>query len=56
MLDLDQLPEAFLPALYAATAMSLNAAEAAAVVGLFFIGVLFLSRILYALGIREQPY
>ncbi|MEK4031768.1 CDP-archaeol synthase [Methylocystis sp. IM3] len=53
---LDQLPEALLPAFYAATAMSLTAAEAAAVVGLFFIGVLFLSRILYVLGIRERPY
>lgn len=55
-LGLDQIPESLLPALYAVARMSLSAADAAILVGLFFFGELFLSRLLYALGVREQPY
>jgi CDP-2,3-bis-(O-geranylgeranyl)-sn-glycerol synthase len=55
-LGVDQVPESLLPALYAAFALSLSAGDVVAVVGLFFVGELFLSRLLYALGLREQPY
>ncbi|GLI94753.1 CDP-archaeol synthase [Methylocystis echinoides] len=55
-LGLDQIPESLLPALYAVFELSLSAGDVAAVVALFFVGELFLSRVLYALGLREQPY
>ncbi len=53
---LDQIPEALFPALYAMAELSLSAGEAAVVVATFLVGGLLLSRLLFSLGIREQPY
>lgn len=53
---LDYFPESLLPALYAATIMPLTFVETATLLALFFVGGLLLSRVLYALKIREQPY
>lgn len=55
-LGLDHFPESALPVLYAATIMPLTMREAALVIALFLVGGFFLSRMLYALHIREQPY
>lgn len=55
-LGLDQIPESLLPALYAATLAPLSVADVALVVLCFFAAELMLSRLLYALRIREQPY
>ncbi len=55
-IGLDYFPESFLPALYAATIMPLTLVETATLLVVFFIGGLLLSRVLYALNIREQPY
>jgi CDP-2,3-bis-(O-geranylgeranyl)-sn-glycerol synthase len=55
-LVMDQTPEALLPALVAMAPMKLDAADVLATVILFFAGELILSRVLYALKIREQPY
>ncbi len=55
-LVLDQTPEALFPALAAMAQMKLHATDVLAIVVLFFAGELILSRLLYALKIREQPY
>ena len=55
-LGLDQVPESLLPLLACRGAMSLSALDIAAGVGLFFIGELLLSRLLYRLHIRDRPY
>lgn len=55
-IGLDYFPESFLPALYVATIMPLTFVETATLLALFFVGGLLLSRVLYALKIREQPY
>ncbi|MFL5331801.1 MAG: CDP-archaeol synthase [Geminicoccaceae bacterium] len=52
----DQVPEAVLPLLACQNALSLTIAEVLVTTALFWIGVLGLSRLLYRLGIREQPY
>ncbi len=55
-LGLDQIPESVLPALAAAPFLPLSIGEALLTVLLFFFLELGLSRLLYRLGIRKQPY
>jgi hypothetical protein len=55
-LGLDQIPESLFPMLGAAYFLSLSAWEVVAVVAAFFVGELLLSRVLFRLRIRSQPY
>ncbi len=56
MLGLDQIPEAILPAVFAAWAMGLSFLDVVAVVALFFAAGLVGSRLLFALKIKDRPY
>jgi CDP-archaeol synthase len=53
---LDQIPEALFPALACHGLLSLTAADIALCVGLFFVGEVVLSRLLYRLRLRDRPY
>jgi CDP-diglyceride synthetase len=53
---LDQIPESLLPALASRAPMALGLVDIAAVVAIFLIGEIVLSRLLYALRIRDRPY
>ena len=53
---LDQIPESLLPLLLVAPAFALRAADIILLVILFFVFELLLSKILYRIGIRQQPY
>jgi hypothetical protein len=55
-IGLDQIPESLLPALAASSALGLSLADIALATLLFLVGELALSRVLYVLKIREQPY
>jgi CDP-2,3-bis-(O-geranylgeranyl)-sn-glycerol synthase len=53
---LDQIPEALLPALATMNLMALTIVDVIAVVALFSVGELVLSRVLFKLHIRNRPY
>ncbi len=53
---LDQLPESLFPLLACRNLLSLTIADIGACVALFFIGEVVLSRVLYALRLRDRPY
>ena len=53
---LDHIPESLLPLLACQHALMLTAADIGIVVGAFFAGALVLSRVLYRLGLRDEPY
>lgn len=53
---LDQIPESLFPLLGVARALSLTNGDIAAVVAIFFVGEILLSRVLYRLHIRGRPY
>ena len=55
-LGVDQLPESILPLLFCWQALNLDMPTAVAVVVIFFIGEIILSRVLYRLKVREHPY
>ena len=55
-LGLDQLPESLLPLLVCRNALSLTAVDIVLGVGIFFVGELVLSRILYRAHLRDEPY
>jgi CDP-diglyceride synthetase len=55
-LGLDQVPESLLPMLACRDALSLTTADIALGVGIFLIGELILSRLLYQLHLRDRPY
>jgi CDP-archaeol synthase len=55
-LGLDQVPESLLPLLACRAALSLTAVDIALGVGIFFIGELILSRVLYRAHLRDEPY
>jgi CDP-2,3-bis-(O-geranylgeranyl)-sn-glycerol synthase len=55
-LGLDQVPESLLPLLVGYHALSLTAIDILIVVAIFFIGEILLSRVLYKLRLRDQPY
>ncbi len=53
---LDQIPEALVPALVAMPLLGLNWFDVVAIVALFCAGGIVLSRWLFRLGVRDQPY
>lgn len=53
---LDQLPESVLPALVCAYELELTWLEVVVVTGIFFVGEIVLSRLLYTLHVRARPY
>ena len=53
---LDQVPESLLPLLACRNLLSLAAVDIAVCVVMFFIGEVLLSRLLYAVHIRDRPY
>jgi hypothetical protein len=55
-LCLDQVPESLFPILACRNALSLTIADIALGVGIFFIGELILSRLLYQVHLRDEPY
>src|ERR1700736_1576920 len=55
-LGLDQVPESLFPMLACRDALSLTIAEIALGVGIFFVGELILSRLLYQVHLRDEPY
>jgi hypothetical protein len=56
VLGLDQVPESLFPILACRDALSLTTADIALGVGIFFIGALILSRLLFRAGLRDEPY
>jgi CDP-2,3-bis-(O-geranylgeranyl)-sn-glycerol synthase len=55
-LGLDQIPESLFPLLAVHQSLGLHAWDIVLLVGAFIVLELLLSRLLYRLGIREQPY
>jgi CDP-diglyceride synthetase len=55
-LGLDQVPESLLPLLACRAALSLTVADIGLGVGIFLIGEVILSRILYRAHLRDEPY
>jgi CDP-2,3-bis-(O-geranylgeranyl)-sn-glycerol synthase len=55
-LGLDQVPESLLPMLAARAALSLTAIDIAAGVAIFLVGELLLSRLLFQVHLRDEPY
>jgi CDP-2,3-bis-(O-geranylgeranyl)-sn-glycerol synthase len=55
-LGLDQIPEALLPAISMRTYVRLSVIDIGAIVLIFSVGALALSRVFFRLGLREQPY
>ena len=55
-LGLDQVPESLFPMLACRDALSLTIADIALGVGIFCIGALILSRLLFRAHLRDEPY
>ena len=55
-LGLDQIPEALLPLLAFYAVLDISLSGILLVVALFFAGELVVSRLLYAINIRDRPY
>ena len=55
-LGLDQVPESLFPMLACRDALSLTIADIALGVGIFFVGALILSRLLFRAHLRDEPY
>jgi CDP-diglyceride synthetase len=53
---LDQIPESLLPLLACRQALALSVVDIAVACGLFFVGEILLSRLLFRLHLRERPY
>ncbi len=53
---LDQVPESLLPALVCAYELELQWVDVVIVTGIFFVGEIVLSRLLYTLRVRARPY
>lgn len=53
---LDQVPESLLPMLACRETLSLSIADIALGVGIFFVGELILSRLLFQAHLRDEPY
>ncbi|SDJ61448.1 MULTISPECIES: CDP-archaeol synthase [Bradyrhizobium] len=56
VLGLDQIPESVFPMLACRGALSLTIADVALGVGIFFIGAVILSRFLFRVHLRDEPY
>jgi CDP-archaeol synthase len=55
-LGLDQIPESLFPMLACRGALSLTPADIALGVGIFFLGELVLSRLLFKAHLRDEPF
>lgn len=55
-IGIDQIPESLLPLIICRSLLALTVAEIAVTVSIFFIGELLLSRLLYSVHLRDQPY
>jgi CDP-2,3-bis-(O-geranylgeranyl)-sn-glycerol synthase len=55
-LGLDQIPESLFPMLACRGALSLTTADIALGVGIFFLGELVLSRLLFKAHLRDEPF
>ncbi|MGE0257633.1 MAG: CDP-archaeol synthase [Alphaproteobacteria bacterium] len=55
-LGLDHIPESLVPLLACRGLLGLTAAEIGIVVGAFFAGAVVLSRVLYRVGLRDEPH
>lgn len=55
-LGLDQIPESLLPALACRLYLPLGVLDVAAIALVFFVGELTLSRLFFAVGLRDRPY
>lgn len=55
-IGLDQVPESLLPLLVCKETLSLTSIDVAIGVGIFILGELILSRLLYDLHVRDEPY
>jgi CDP-2,3-bis-(O-geranylgeranyl)-sn-glycerol synthase len=53
---LDQLPESLLPLLVFRDPLALTLADIAVIAGLFLVGEMFLSRLLFKIHLRDRPY
>ncbi|TAI66575.1 CDP-archaeol synthase [Bradyrhizobium sp. Leo170] len=53
---LDQIPESLLPLVVCQNALSLTWVDIIICAGIFLVGELMISRVLYMLHIRDQPY
>lgn len=53
---LDQIPESLLPALACWPILSISALDVLAIVVIFFVGEVLLSKVLFRLHLRERPY
>jgi CDP-archaeol synthase len=55
-MGLDQVPESLLPLIACRGALALSALDIVAVVAVFWVGEIVVSRLLFRLGIRDRPY
>jgi hypothetical protein len=55
-LGLDQVPESLFPLLACRFSLALTAADIALGIVIFFVGELALSRVLYKVHLRDEPY
>lgn len=55
-LGLDQIPEALFPVIVCQHWFHFTGTEIAVIIILFFVGSILLSQILFAVGLRNQPY
>ena len=55
-LGLDQIPESLFPAVFSTLYLPLGPGDVIAIVLLFSVGVLAMSRLFYAVGLRDRPY
>jgi len=55
-IGIDQIPEALLPLLACRAALGLGLLDIVVVVAAFFVGELVVSRLLFRLHIRDEPY
>jgi CDP-2,3-bis-(O-geranylgeranyl)-sn-glycerol synthase len=55
-IGLDQIPESLLPLVVCRNTLSLTWVDIFVCAGVFLVGELIVSRVLYVLHIRDQPY
>ena len=53
---LDQIPEALFPVLACRETLSLTLVDSIVIVAIFFVGEIFLSRLLFKFRLRDRPY
>jgi hypothetical protein len=56
MLGLDQVPESLFPAIACSAYLPLGPLDIALIVLVFFVGELAMSRLFFAVGLRDRPY